>query len=429
MIQADNALTNYQKNQKLKQLESERQYGILVRQAAQYRNLETVFAEAYKKGLVTLKEYQEIVNKLNELESKIANDPRNTKFSIRDAFRQQKAGQSLSQTASNIAGSYGSSLEGKSILGEKVSQEQAAEYAKAFSAVVSESYNLAQEAMQSYFNREAAAIKASLDLQIQRMDIEREQVKARAQSTAEMESIERQYASKKRMAEQAAFEKTKELKKKEAKISLATELGGIWASVWSIGNPIAAAILGAVMSGLAVVRYGMRVSDINSQKFEYGGDVPTRGGKFKGKPHNDGGTPFSFRGQSFEAEVDELAIIRTKNANKNKKYNISGSHAEIASMLNELGGGVSFRPGAKLKKFEYGGTLGMELQAPIMPPPVINHISTNNTFEKFDEVIATIDKKTDAINNRIDRLEVVQKTSTVTDAQRKEAKQKSIGTL
>ena len=432
LIQADNRLSQSQKNRKLQQLEREREYGLLVREAANYQALEIEFKRAYEAGLITLREYEEIVRKIQEMQGKIASDPKNTNFSLREAIRGQSVGQDLGTTLSNVAGKFGGSLEEQSILGEKVSQEQAGEYAKAFSKVIADSYATAQSVMQSYFDTEARNIQNSLSLQLERMKVEEEQVKSRAKSTAEMEAIERKYNSKRKAAEQAAFEKTKELKKKEAKISLATELAGIWASVWSIGNPIAAAILGAVMSGLALVRYGMRVSEINSQKYEFGGspdDVPKRGGKFGGNPHSRGGTPFVYKGNQFEAEVDELAIVRTKNADKSKRYTISGNHSEIASMLNQLGGGVAFRPGAKLRKFEYGGDLGQSLQAPVMPSQIINYNSPSNVITQFENVVNAIDKKTDAINDRIDRLEVVQKTSTVTTAQAKEAKQKSIGTL
>ncbi|MGE9312884.1 tape measure protein [Niabella sp. CJ426] len=431
LIQADNRLSQSQKNRKLQALEREREYGILVRQAANYKVLETEFKRAYKLGLVTLKDYEEIVKKLQELQNQIANDPKNNKLNFKDAFRTD-VGQDLMGTVSTAASRFGAGTQDKTILGLKVNAEQAQQYSKAFSKVVSDSYSTAEAVMSSYFNKEANAIEYNLRLQLERIKMEEDQVKAKAKTTAEREAIEKRYDARRKAAEQAAFEKTKELKKKEAKISLATELAGIWASVWSIGNPIAAAILGAVMTGLAVVRYGMRISEINSQKFEYGGspdDVPKKGGPFGGKPHSSGGTPFKYKGREYEAEVDELAIVRTKNADKNRRYTISGNHSQIASMLNKLGGGIDFRPGASLKKFEYGGSLGAELQAPVMPSQSITYVNAQNNLDKYNEVIDSLDKKTDAINGRIDRLEVVQKTSTVTEAQTKEAKQKSIGTL
>lgn len=432
LIQADNRLTQAEKNRQLQNLQREREYGLIVRQAANYKLLEAEFKRALDAGLVTLKEYEEIVAKLNELQQKIANDPKNTSVSFREAFRTD-VGQDLMGVVSTAAGRFGASTQDKTILGVKTNAEQAQQYAKAFSNAISDSYSTAESIMTSYFNKEANAIEYNLKLQLERMKMEEDQLKAKARTTAEREAIEKRYDQRRKAAEQAAFEKTKELKKKEAKISLATELAGIWASVWSVGNPIAAAILGAVMTGLAVVRYGMRVSEINSQKFAFGGspdDVPTRGGTFGGNPHSGGGTPFRYKGREFEAEVDELAVIRTKNANMSKRYTISGDFKQIASKLNELGGGVAFKPGGSVSKYyENGGYLGSQLQAPIMPNQSVYYQGAGETLEKFDEVIDAIDKKTDAINDRIDRLEVVQKTSTVTDAQAKEAKQKSIGTL
>jgi hypothetical protein len=140
-----------------------------------------------------------------------------------------------------------------------------------------------------------------------------------------------------------------------------------------------------------------------------------------------------YKGRQYEAEVDELAIIRTKNAPKGKQFSISGTWTQIASKLNQLGGGVSFAPGAKASQFEYGGTLGESLQAPVF-------VASSNTgglnvevLERIEERLGTLndglEKNAVETNKRFDRLQVFQVTSSVTKAQAKEAKQNQIGNL
>lgn len=300
-------------------------------------------------------------------------------------------------------------------------------------AVISQGFNLATDAMNSYFDAEAQRINESLQINLQRIDMEKEQVLAKAQSQAEIASIEKQYAAKKRAEEVKAGEQLKKLRRSEAKIALAAELANIWASVWTLG-PIAGPIAGLVFSGLALGRYALRVGEINREKFERGGkpdDVPGRGGKFRGKRHSDGGTPFKFKGTEYEAEVDELAVIRTKNAPKNKKVTVSGTQMQIASAINKMGGGVDFKPGATMKKFAFGGSLGQTLQAPVFQPSNITTFMNNNSAmeKKMDELITSINDHKEETAKRIDRIEVVQVTGTVTSAQRKEVKQKAIGSF
>lgn len=294
--------------------------------------------------------------------------------------------------------------------------------------VIAESMNLAKVAMNGYFDAERARIEESRQLMLDRLDLEKEQLLARAQSKAEEERIDKQYALKKKQAEQKAGEELKKSKKAEAKIALVTELANIWSTVWQLG-PIGGAIAGAALSLLAAGRYALRVSEINATKFEYGGAVPSQGGSFGGRPHSQGGTPFAFQGNAYEAEVGELAVIRKKNAGTGN-YTISGNHSQIASALNHLGGGIQFAPGAAVKKFEYGGSLGESLQPPVFSTGVTTAII--NAGIQSETVLTVLQEQARAIqatSQRIDRIEVVQVTSTVTQAQTKAVKQQNPGTL
>ncbi|WPV66284.1 phage tail tape measure protein [Chitinophaga sp. LS1] len=302
---------------------------------------------------------------------------------------------------------------------------------------LSGAYSLAETAMNNYFNAEENRIKQSQKDMQERLDTELEQAKARAQSKAEEERLDKEYAEKKKQADKQAGEELKKVKKKEARLALVTELANIAAAAAAnVLNGVTFGAAGvaqyAVQSLLALGRYAIRVNEIDNTQFEYGGsaDVPTRGGRFGGKSHNRGGTPFAYKGRTFEAEANELAVIRTKNA-PTGDYTISGNHTQIASALNSLGGGVSFAPGAAIQKFEFGGGLGESLQAPVFVPSVSNtSISTSNAqSEQYYEILMEQTKSIQAVNNRIDRIQVVQETRTVTDAQKKAVKQSQIGTL
>jgi hypothetical protein len=304
---------------------------------------------------------------------------------------------------------------------------------------IATSFDTAKAAMEGYFASEEQNIRNSLRVSQERLKIEEEQALNRAQTQQEEEALRRQFDAKKRAEEKKAGEDLKRVKVAEARISLATELANIAAS--AAGNPAnsftfgaAGAVMYGVLSAAALARYALNVANIQrTQFFEEGGQVPTKGGKFGGKPHSEGGTPFQFKGESFEAEVDELAVIRTKNAPKNRVYSLTGTQEQIASMLNRVGGGVEFAPGGRMTKFAMGGMLGESLQPPVWSPVSVFSASsspyakeqleeTRRLIQKFDEVSA-------AQSRRIDRIEVVQVTGTVTAAQKSEAIKKAVGTL
>jgi hypothetical protein len=186
--------------------------------------------------------------------------------------------------------------------------------------------------------------------------------------------------------------------------------------------------------------FSQNKTENTSTKYSFGGkagEVPTKGGKFGGKPHSQGGTKFTFKKNQYEAEVDELAIIRTRNAPKDKKFTVHGTQMQIASFANMIGGGIDFKPGARASsKFATGGTLGATLQAPIFTPSSNNNTNNDSILAALKEQNELLRQQNVATQNiaketasRVDRLEVVQVTQTVSDAQRKHVKQTSVGTI
>lgn len=299
---------------------------------------------------------------------------------------------------------------------------------------VTQSFDLARDAMNSYFDAERQRIEESKNANLGRLELQKNQLLARAQSRDEELSIEKQFEAKKQAENLKAFEENKKIQRAQAKINLASQLSNLAVIAFS-PNPLniatlgtAGAILYAVQAAIAIANYAKNIGSINSAKFEKGGMVPTStGGKIEGPSHAGGGVPFNY-----EAEGGELAIIRTKNAPSNKKYSITGTHSQIASKLNQLGGGKMFMPGAKYSNFEYGGGLGESLQAPIFTPASNSFEGINQagqTVEIMEAFFQKIDESNTAVNRRIDNIKVHQVTHEVESAIKTSQRNSYISTL
>lgn len=402
-------LSYIQKGLLIEKLDKAEKVGVLAREVEAMNTQLPVYKKLLDEKKITEQEYNDFITKLYEKQQALFQATTDAQTSQIQGFAEAIKGviAKLFGTADEITSTVYNALAG--------------------------AFDLAKAAMNNFFDAERNRIQESKEAVLEKLDLEKAQVLARAQSKAEEERIEKQYDQKKKQAEKNAGNRLRDVKKKEAKIALATELANI--AVAAAANPLNGVTFGtagtiqfAIMSALALGRYALRLGEINNTQFEYGG-VPTAGGRFGGKSHANGGTPFVYKGRTFEAEADELAVIRTKNAAPGN-YTISGNHTQIASALNELGGGIRFAPGAAISKFEYGGKLGESLQAPVFIPSVSSVVPTNNSGQ--DKVLDLLTQQAQAIqavNNRIDRIEVVQVTGTVTAAQKKQVKQTNIGTL
>lgn len=310
--------------------------------------------------------------------------------------------------------------------------EEGSDLDKALGETIALSFKLASDAMNSYFDAKQRRIDQDNKNTQKQLDLELEQRQAQAQSSDERNTIEHEIQLKKEAADRVAFEKDKKLKIQQAKIAYAITLVNIGAAASAYPFP-ASVIIFAVQSALATASYLIQKSAIQASQFKYGGRIDntgTRGGRVKGEPHSRGGNKFIFKGRIFEDEVDELNIIRTRNVRENLVHTITGTHTQIASMLNKLGGGVEFKPGARLgRKLEFGGALGTSLQAPVFIPSSNNTTSTNNNTIDMGNFLDEIKNLAKEQSERIDRIEVQLVPDKVTDAQRKKAKQVKVGTL
>jgi hypothetical protein len=402
-------------------LDREENIGILAREVASLQIQLPVYKRLLAQKKITDEDYYKFIEELNRKQKELAEGLEKTTES---ALRKVTGIGDLVKNALRDLLKIKPGSANDDLLGEALAQ----------------TYAIAQEAMNQYFDAEQQRIRDSRDSQIERLDLEKAQVLARASTKAEEESIEKQFAAKKKAIDQKAGQDLKKAKIQEAKISFAIELANIAAS--AAANPANAATFGAagaiqfaVLGALAGARYLLRVNDINRTQFAFGGrpgDVPTRGGKFGGDTHSRGGTPFAFKGQSYEAQVDELAVIRTQDAPRNKVFSVVGTQAQLASAANVIGGGVNFAPGAKMKRFAFGGNLGESLQAPVFVPSSSNTIVSGGTglsTEQFDQFLSEVKNLATEQSKRIDRLEVVQVTNSVTAAQKKQVNQSEVGTL
>ena len=182
---------------------------------------------------------------------------------------------------------------------------------------------------------------------------------------------------------------------------------------------------GLIKEAVVLGEYLFALSTLNSQSFEQGGMVPTSsGGPINGPSHANGGVPFNY-----EAQGGELAIINKNSAQSNKQISVSGTPMQIASAINEIGGGVSFSHGAKVRKFEYGGSLGAKVQPPVFASYYSTGSNANNSNEDSTILFAKTMDAVIAISNKVESLKVEINPTMVQDYN--DAKQKliSIATL
>jgi hypothetical protein len=374
--------------------------------------VKVIYKELLDAGKITKEEYDKIISDLDGTTKKAVKNSADSIKSLKDVL------QSGLSDLFNI-----------DIKTDKGKLESAA-----ISEALQESYNLATQAMNSYFDAEQQRIQQSLSITEQRIDLEKQQAQARAQSQAEIDTIEKQAAAKKRDAQREAGEQLKRVRKSEAKIALATQLVNVAVEASQYPFP-ANLIIGAILTGLALANYSIQVGAINKEQFAKGGQVPKKGGPITGPSHRDGGIPISLKEKTFEVEGGEV-IVNKRSVSDKTIRTFTGTNIQILSRINKLGGGFDFQPGAKITKFAGGGFIGDSLQAPVYVPSALNN--SNN-----DQLLAAIKEQNDFIkqsivtnkilaqeqSERVDRLQVQLNPIDVTKSQEKTMKQTSVGSL
>lgn len=374
-----------------------------------------IIKDGVDKKLKTEKEYQDALTKLREAEQKHAEDTLGKELSVFERF-------------SKALSDFGKGFLQNILQIKRYTKEEIETGIDVRDALAQSYHDLDQaisEAYQGYFRNEAAKIDHENQVLTERLDNETKLKEARAQSQAEIDTIDKEAALKKKALDKQASDEKKKLALKQLAIDFAL---AVIKSIGQYGLPLALIPIAAETALYAIQR-----GNIQKQQFAFGGqpgEVPVHGGAFGGRTHSAGGTDFSFKGKNYNAEVAELAVIRTRNAPKNQKLTVSGTQGQIASALNVIGGGRNFLSGATVQKFDRGGYFGERLQPPVFtakPSTVINNGGISEA--KFDELTSGLKEAINAINGRIDRIEVIQVTKTVTDAQRKAVQQSGIASF
>lgn len=317
----------------------------------------------------------------------------------------------------------GNGVDGSALLGQAIAQ----------------SFDLATQAMNNYFEGERIAVEKSRELAYERIEIEKNQLLARAQSENEKNSIEKQSAEKKKQADKEAGERLKKIKKSEAAVAFATQLSYI--AVAAAQNPLNGITLGAAgiamyatLAAIATAGYLLNVASINKQQFGKGGKYGF-GGKLSGPSHSKNNgmpviNPDTGEVQAY-MEGDE-GIINKRSMNDNSTYTVSGTPNQIASKINSIGGGVDWAGGASLKRFMNGGNyLGSNVQPPVFRSYYENRSGSNNNLNQnndYEALYDSIAQLRDIVFVE-SRKKIVLNPNEVDDYQKDRKKQSEIATL
>jgi len=362
-------------------------------------------------GLITKKQFEEIYAAANEGQKKLNNAIQEGKTSIT----------SMSAVLEKSLGKlFG--------FGKESGQAQL------LAQTITDGFGTAKNAMDSYFEAEQNNIEHSNQITQQRLDIELQQAKSKAQSQAEQDSLDRQFQAKKEAADKAAFEKNKKLQIEQAKINLAIQLSNL-AVIAFAPNPLNIATLGvagtimyAIQAALAFANYALNVSKINSAQFAAAG-----GGKVPKLPNGKVTNPSNIPTQPNGDNV--LATVKTGEVLLNEEQQRKAGGDEFFRRLGVPG----FADGGRIQAFASGGyagigseELGGSLKAPINPRSFLSG-NTSNLFEENSRQISAlaglIEETGRQVHQRIDKLQVVLDPAKVDRANNKTKKATAIGKL
>ncbi len=355
--------------------------------------------------IISLKQYQDAVEKL---QAAIANAEKNVASNIN-----YKKAKTLKDQLKDKAPQERQGIQG---IGETIDEEEGVDPNSAGGKILSDSYAFADTAMNAYFDNEQRRIENSLKLQERILDAQERTALSHAQSSAEADTIDRQYQAKKLQAEKDAFNKQKKLQLQQAKVSLFEQIVNAWAASFELG-PIAAPFYAAVMTALAFGRYTLSASAINAQQFARGGRIDHPG---NGRIRVDSNIPTQPNGDNVLATVRRGEVI-------------------LNEQQQARAGGATFFKRLGVPGFADGGFAGSSLSSlnphPFAPDFQIRHTyyanqSSDNTIaDKLDLMRDDMNAHRAATDSRIDRIEVQQVTASVVNATKKLVRQANIGKL
>lgn len=407
LIEQDGSLNEQQRQTQLENFDRAEKRAIAAIELNTLNQIVAFKKKLFEKGLISQKEYEQALGLQAEKAAEVASLTNSHITATLDTFN---------SGVNNFISGLGKLFKGVDLFNKQIGDSGIS-----VGFVLSQSFDLAKQAMNGYFDAQAARVQQEKDLQIKRLDIEQEQVKARAQSTAEQTSLDKQYQERKDAITKDAGEKLKKQKKAEVLIALAAQEANI--AVQAAANPLNAITFGgagltqfAILSGIAIAGAALQIAAINRQQFAAGGKVMPANipnGRISSRPN----IPTQPNGDNIYATVKVGEVILNEEQQR------------------RLGGAKTFKA-IGVPGFAAGGlTLTKYPTAPVFVPSN-TYSQTNNNGVSKDDLIAIMDNVNgniqvlhDATNSRIDRLTVEQVTSTVTSAQRKQARQVQRGSL
>jgi hypothetical protein len=395
----DPTLSPLQIARELKAIQDQLSIDLLAAQEAQLRIELALYKQGKDSKIKNEREYQAKLRELKEIEVKLTAETINKELTQFERFFKALKN-FVKDAAENIFGikKFTNDDKGKAEKEKEALEDTAASIKDAM-----------QKAEEGFFQRREDRIERERNIAKERLDIEDKQRKARAQSEAEILSIEAQSAEKRKAIDRKAAEEKKKLALKELTIDYAK---AVLKSLAQYGLPLALLPIAG-----ATALYLIQRGNVNAQQFKKGGIPKKNGGPIIGAPHSQGGVKFVM-----EAEDAEAYIINKDSMRKQGIHTVTGTNAQIASAINRIGGGVDFRPGARvIRQFETGGFLGTSYPAPNYKP--------TNTSTDTEALRLEFKAYADKVDKWVNELQVVQDPNSVAESQRKIVKQNNIGTL
>jgi hypothetical protein len=412
----------------LDQLKKEEDFGVLVREVARNTIEKEIYEKLLKAKIITQQEYDNFLAESYKKEQELHDaGVKNTEKSIEDV---KTLGQVITNKVSRIFGFDDGTDTGKAK--EKLLAE-----------TISQSYQLAENAMNSFFDAERANVDRNKQIIEKRIDQEKEQRLAQATSQAEREAIEREAQVKKDKADREAFEKNKKIQLAQAKINLGIQLANLAviafapnpANIATLGT--AGAIMYAIQAAIAFANFGANVKRISSAQYAGGGKIKPEDVK-NGRITVESNIPTQPNGDNILATVKKGEVI----LNEEQQARIGGPAVfKSVGVPGFAGGGYiddkkmySYSRGG-FTGLDYSGALGSNLQAPFNPSAFLNPKNGGSSADMQElklmvgVLTENIGEVSRNVHERIDNLRVVNDPVEAAKVNDKIKKLKSIGKL
>ncbi|MFA6060045.1 MAG: phage tail tape measure protein [Taibaiella sp.] len=311
----------------------------------------------------------------------------------------------------------------------KTSAEVALEAYKSFQSTLTDIIKAVEAAQQNIIGPLFALQKQQIDQEQETTEAQQDEEKKRrliqATSEAQKEAIEKEFEQKRTESAKKYGEQRRSIALKELAIESALAAIKALATASNIYE-------GFAYAALVGIQYLIKRQQIQQQKFEKGGRLKKTlndGGRFSGPSHTGGGIPFVLGGSPVEVEGQEGYVVNKKSMASSRAMTVTGTPAQIASASNVAGGGYDFAPGARVMRYEYGGSLGTNMTAPVINPYFSPSFSNGQDNSKMFEIIMAQTIALQSVNERIDNMKVVLNPNTVTQYQKNKTKAVGLGTL